>query len=246
MELVRVVRIVWRRRLWLAAGLVVAGVLALLGGRTSPTSSGVAFTRVALDTPTSVLVDTTPAGGTTLAWRAALLAHLVAGDDQRRAIAARLGIPPGQLAVVDPELAVPGVPSSIPKSISEALVATAPYVLNVSLPNGGLPIISVEAFAPTRAAAARLARAATGHLTSESSGPDGPGVQPFVLERAAPVHARTVVNDSGPLRTVAVFVFLFGLWTVAVTLGPPALRRLRLRPRPDVADRKPGPRRAVA
>src|SRR3954462_13126015 len=150
MELVPVVRLLWRRRLPLAAGLLVAAVLAFVGGRTSAPSSGVASTRVSLDTPQAMLVDTTPAGGptpaggTTLAWRAALLAHLVAGDAERRAVAARLGIPVDQLAVVDPELAVPGVPSSIPKSVSEALVTPAPYVLSAALPNGGLPIISIE------------------------------------------------------------------------------------------------------
>src|SRR3954464_12220890 len=76
MELVPVVRLLWRRRLPLAAGLLVAAVLAFVGGRTSAPSSGVASTRVSLDTPKSMLVDTTPAGATTLAWRAALLPHL--------------------------------------------------------------------------------------------------------------------------------------------------------------------------
>src|SRR3954467_2341371 len=159
MELVPVVRLLWRRRLPLAAGLLLAGVPAVVRRRTSAPSSGVASTRVSLDTPKSMLVDTTPAGGTRLLWRAARVAHLVAGDAGRRAVAARLGVPVGQLAVVDPELAVPGVPSSIPKSVSEALVTPAPYVLSAALPNGGLPIISIEAYAPTRRAAGRLARA---------------------------------------------------------------------------------------
>src|SRR4051794_41828535 len=113
MELVPIVRLLWRRRLALAAGLLVAAALAFVGGRTSPPSSGVASTRVTLDTPKSMLVDTTPAGGTTLGWRAALLAHLVAGDGERRAVAARLGIPPQQPAGVDPQLAGPPPPSSI-------------------------------------------------------------------------------------------------------------------------------------
>lgn len=246
MELVPIVRLLWRRRLALAAGLLVAAALAFVGGRTSAPSSGVASTRVSLDTPKSMLVDTTPAGGTTLAWRAALLAHLVAGDAERRAVAARLGVPVGQLAVVDPELAVPGVPSSIPKSVSEALVTPAPYVLSAALPNGGLPIISIEAYAPTRRAAVRLAGAAASFLVSRSTPSDRPGVQPFVVERAAPIHARTLAGDTRRVKLVAIFVLVVGLWTAAVALGPAVLQRLRRRRRPQAPARKPGPRRVVA
>jgi hypothetical protein len=244
MELVRVVRLLWRRRIALAAGLVGTATLAVVGGRPAPTSSGVAYTRVAIDTPRSVLVDTTPAGATTLAWRAALLSHLAAADAQRRAVAGRLGVPVDQLAVVDPELAIPGVPSSLPKAVSDAIVPRAPYALSVSMPNGAVPIISIEAYAPDRNGAVRLARAAASFLESERSSSGGAGVQRFVIDRAAPIHARTLVKAHGPLRVVAVFVFLFGAWMVGVAIGPLLLRRA-LPSRSRAARRKPGGRGGV-
>ena len=227
MELVRVVRLLWRRRIALTAGFVAAAALAVVGGRSTPASSGIAYTRVAVDTPRSVLVAATPEGGTTLAWRAALLSHLVAADDRRQALARRIGVPAGQLAVLDQELAAPAVPSSLPKAVSAAIVPRAPYAVSVSMPNGAVPIIAIEAYAPDRSGAVRLARASAQLLESESS-PDavGPGVQPLVIESAAPIHARTL-SGGGPLRRAAVFVLLCGLWTAAVALGPLIARRCR-------------------
>src|SRR5919199_1890517 len=190
MELVRVVRLLWRRRIALAAGFVAAAALAVVGGRT------------------------------TLAWRAALLSHLLAAGTGRQALARRIGVPVDQLAVVDQELAAPAVPSSLPKAVSAAIVPRAPYAVSVSMPNGAVPIIAIEAYAPDRSGAVRLARASAQLLQSQSS-PDavGPGVQPLVIESAAPIHARTL-SGGGPLRRAAVFVLLWGLWTAAVALGP--------------------------
>ena len=125
MEILRVVRLLWRRRVALALGLLSAAALTLVGGRTEPTSSGVASTRVVLDTPKSQLVDSAPAGATSLGWRASLLAHLVASDGAQRQVAVRLGVPVDQLAVVDPLLAVPAVPASLPKNVADATVTRA-------------------------------------------------------------------------------------------------------------------------
>jgi hypothetical protein len=228
MEVLRVLRVLWRRRLALALGLLAAAGLALVAGRAQPAASGVAYTRVSLDTPKSQLVASAPAGATTLAWRASLIAHLVASDFDKRQIAVRLGVPFDQIAVVDPPLAVPAVPASLPKNVADATVTAAPYVLSVYLPNGGLPIISIEAYGPDRNGARRLAAAAASFLESESSPSGHRGVQPFIIESAAPVHAKTLKDDSGPLRSVAVFMIVFGLWIVAVVLGPMVLRRLPL------------------
>jgi hypothetical protein len=228
MEVLGVVRILWRRRLAVAVGLVVAAGLGLMSGGTDPTSTGVAATRVTLDTPRSQLVDVAPAGADTLAWRAGLLTHLAATEPVRRRIARRLGIRVDRLALVDPSVASPVVEASLPKAAAEvaALDNATPYVLTMSLADGALPIISVEAQALDRTRAVRLARAGASLLESERSSGAGARRQPFVVQRIAPIHAKTVVSNRGPVKSIAVSVFLFGLWCAGVALGPLLLGRL--------------------
>jgi hypothetical protein len=221
MEVLPVLRTLWRRRVAVAGGVAAALAIALVLGRGAPSRTGVAYTRLALDTPRSQLVHAAPAGADTLGWRASLLAHLVATDATKRTIARRAGVPAGQVAVVDPTLAAPAVPSSLPKGVAEATAAvTTPYVLSVYEPDGSLPIIAIATAGPDRAAAARLARAAAAVLASEGSRRRAPDVQPFVIQPVAPVHARTVVTAGGRLRSLALAAFVLVLWCAVVAVGP--------------------------
>lgn len=234
MEILHVLRTLWRRRLAAALGVLLAAAVVLAGGHGAASSVGVAYTRLALDTPRSQLVHADPSGADTLGWRASLLAHLAATDATKAAIARRAGVPAGQVAVVDPTLAVPAVPASLPKGVAEATAAVPqPYVLSVHEPDGSLPIVAIDAAAPDRAAAGRLARAAAGVLESEGSAAGVQGVQPFVIQGVAPIHARTVVSGGGLLRSLAMAAFVLVAWCAAVALGPrrsgrvPARRRVR-------------------
>jgi hypothetical protein len=221
MEILHVLRTLWRRRTAAAFGVLAAAAVLLHGGHSAPSSSGVAYTRVALDTPRSQLVHSAPVGADTLGWRASLLAHLVASDATRRAIAQRAGIPARQVAVVDPTLALPAVPASLPKAVAEATAAVpAPYVLSVYEPDGSLPIIAIQAAAPHRDGAARLARAAAAVLEAQGSAARTAEMQPFVIQSVAPVHARTVVTGGGLLRTLVKTVFVLVVWWAAVALAP--------------------------
>jgi hypothetical protein len=221
MEVLPLLRTLWRRRVAVAGGVVAAVAITLVLGRGTPSRTGVAYTRLALDTPRSQLVHAAPAGADTLGWRASLLAHLVATDATTRAIARGAGVPAGQVDVVDPTLAAPAVPSSLPKGVADATAAvTAPYVLSVYEPDGSLPIIAIATAGPDRRAAARLARAAAAVLASEGSRADGPLVQPFVVQSVAPVHARTVVTGGGRLRSLALAAFVLVVWCAGVALVP--------------------------
>jgi hypothetical protein len=220
-EILHVLRTLWRRRIATGLGVLAAVAIVLVLGRGAPSSSGVAYTRLALDTPRSQLVHSAPVGADTLGWRASLLAHLVATDATKRAIAGRAGVPAAQVAVVDPTLAAPAVPASLPKAVAEATAAVAaPYVLSVYEPDGSLPIIAIATAAPSRAAAARLAGAAAAVLESEGSRGGNPAVQPFVIQRVAPVHARTLVTGGGRLRALAMAAFVLVAWCACVALGP--------------------------
>src|SRR5918992_1016679 len=109
MEVVSFLNVLWRRRLLVAVGLVVALALGFMAGRGPATSYGVANTRVLLDTTRSVTVENAPFGAESLPWRANLIVHLIGSEDAKRRLAQKLDIRPDQLAVVDEALSVPDV-----------------------------------------------------------------------------------------------------------------------------------------
>jgi hypothetical protein len=138
MELLLVLRGVWRRRLALLGGVVAAlAVLVGLGG-TKPmtTTAAEAWTRVAIDTHDSQLVAAAPAGADTLAWRATLIAHLMATQSLTQQIASRLGVKSDRVTVVDPTLTQPLVGTDLAAAAAKAATADVltPYVLNVYRP----------------------------------------------------------------------------------------------------------------
>ena len=138
MELLPLLRWVWRRRLVLVGALVasVAAFVALGGSRSSATASAVAWTQVTLDTPRSQLVAAAPAGAETLSWRASLLTHLMATDASTRELAQRLGVTQNELAVVDLSFAAPIVQTSMAVASAQAAsLVPAPYSLGVFLPD---------------------------------------------------------------------------------------------------------------
>ena len=244
-----------RRRPWvlLLIGAVVALALGLLITGKS-TSSGVAWTRVVLDTPTSQVIEAAPFGADSLAWRSSLLAHLMASERIKQRLADQLGIAPEQLAVVDPGLRVPDAPASLPNAAAEvSAVSAAPYTLTASLNDKTLPIISIEAEAQDRERAARLAATAADVLKAQAPPPEEVAdltfaeaqseatqlvpraLQGFVVDDAAPVRARTVETGPGPIRAVGLPVIVFGLWCACVALGKRlvgwARARIRVQPR---------------
>lgn len=233
MEVIRVLRVLRPRRLLLAMGAIAALALAFALGGGESSSTGVAWTRVALDTPRSQVVEVNPLGADSLAWRASLLVHLMATESAKQRIAADLGVRPDQLAVVDPALSAPEVPASLPKAAAEAAgTSAAPYVLTVYLNGEALPIISIEAQAPDRPRAARLAIAAAAELKANAPRVDVPrlasarpaeavstyprGQQAFVIEDVAPVRTKPIVEREAPVKIVAVTIFLFAVWGACV------------------------------
>jgi hypothetical protein len=237
MELLLMLRRLWRRRLPLGVGLALAAAIAVAVGGAPASASAVAWTRVALDTPTSELVGAAPSGADTLPWRASLLVHLMGTDSTQQELAQRLGVPPDEVAVVDTALAVPDVPSSTALAATKAATPNgAPYVLTVALPNDSLPLISVEAAAPERAGARRLAEAAVAVFESQASpgvaytslirtdGGATPRLQPFVVQEVAPIQVERVVA-SQRTKQIAEAVSVLGLWCAGVMLLPRLLRR---------------------
>src|SRR5581483_3971798 len=137
MELLPLLRWVWRRRLVLLGALAasIAAFVGLGGGRSSGASTAVAWTQVALDTPRSQLAAATPTGADSLPWRASLLMDLLATDASTKELAQRLGVTQDEVTVLDPNAAVPSVQTSTALASAKAasLIAT-PLALEVFLP----------------------------------------------------------------------------------------------------------------
>ena len=165
-------------------------------------------------------------------------------DDVQRQLAARLNVAPDQVDVADPILDTPHVVASMPKRAAEAAAFTvAPYVLTVELRNSSLPIISVEAVAPDREGAARLAQAAVGVLEARAStsrmryrspiktgGGAAPITQSFLVEQVAPVRTKAVKEYPVPAKPFGVALVLFVIWCAGVFLYPRLPRRRSPRP----------------
>jgi hypothetical protein len=240
MELLLVLRGMWRRRLALLSGLVAAVVVLVgLGGiKPARLTAGEAWTRVAIDTNASQLVAAAPAGTGTLAWRASLIVHLMATQSLAHQIAVRLGIDSDQLTVVDPTLSQPPVGTDLATAATKAAGADVltPYVLNVYQTDPTVPVITVDAVAADRAHAEKLAQAGTAILEAQAE-PGGKlksqiitdagvlGRQPFVIDQVAPVQSKLVSNTSLPMKAIAAAGFVFFAWCLAVVLVVPRLRR---------------------
>ena len=247
MEILVLGRVLWRRRLAIGVGAIVAVALAIAIGSAPPESSALATTRVLLDTPDSQAVETTPFGAETLPWRASLLTHLVASEPNKLRLARALGLSVKQLYIEDTALTVPEIPSSLPKAASDvAAVNYAPYVLTIGLPDPALPIISLTAAAPDAKGAARLITATRDLLRSAAPTPDpSQEIKPgsklseidaadtnepygYLVEAVAPIRVKTVASGKGPLKAVSASLVLFVGWCVCVSVLPGLVRRVRI------------------
>jgi len=241
MELLIVARLLWRRKWALLLGFAVAAALVVVRGGDEPTTSGLAWTNVVLDTPKSQLVNAAPSAAPSLPWRASLMTHLLATDAVTKELAAKVGVAPEDVRVVDPTQTFARVPASVPAKAAEAAAVNgSPYVLTAYMQNDSLAMITLEAAAPDVAGARRLADAAAAVLASQAphagtySSPiltaGGKNeLEAYTIRQAAPTRAQTVVSDKGPLVAIGIGVVLWLLWTATVLTVAAMLDWLRAR-----------------
>ncbi len=240
MGLVGLTRAIWRRRLLIAAGTVLAIAIAVLGiqrgGGVPPTASSVS--KVLVDTPSSLVADADARGASTIYIRARLLANLIADDEAKAELARRAGLRPSELAIAGPGAAAP--PTVITPLAEQAIMVAkprAPYLISVEVePN--LPIVSIDANAPDRDQAVRLGRAAVGMLSTVAEGSPAVGDnvaieqlgEPLVTSKAAP---------AGGAKAVGVALFFLIFWCLAVVLfnGMSQRRKSRRAGWPDAPHR---------
>lgn len=219
MDILRILGVLWRRRLLVGIGALAAVVLCVLPvGRSAP--SGQALSRVLVDTPTSLLADVGARGSSTAAMRASLLADLMASDQAKAAIARGARLPAGELVIHSPSGDPPLVANPLAERASIATAAaTARYALSIR-PDPRVPIISISAFAPDSRSAAKLAESATASLAATARGPAGKR-SVIALRPLGPVDASEVAGPSSQMRNriLVLVAFLFWCGVLVVAAG---------------------------
>lgn len=227
MEVVALLRLLWRYRVAFAVGWMVASAVGFMATRGTTSQFGVASMRVLLDTPRSQTVDATPVDPSLLDWRTGVVADLMATNDARQSIAGEIGIAADKIAVSAPYMSLPLVHTPLPEATRQAS-APQPYQLAIQAVKG-LPMIEIAASAPSAAAAARLVSVASDVLKAEFASKPAPGAEELVIDDVSPVRAGEVFNR--PRRSTAALgaVLVLGLWCAGIALVS-AFRRRRTRP----------------
>ena len=236
MDIPTILRDLWRLRIFVA----VVCVFALLGAaavkfklpslNSRQYQVGVASAHILIDTPNSQIVNVAPRGSATTAARADLLASLMIDGAIKATIAQQAGLHPSQLvgvtnAAVDPSVAgVAAAPAATPGP--RAFVLTTQVLTNSA--GDELPIIEVDAQAPNRAGAAKLANAAiTGlaqYLDSKAAQERIPGADRLQVTGTGVPQAASVARGPSNLIVILIFVVVFVLGCASI-LGARGLSR---------------------
>jgi hypothetical protein len=234
MESIIILRELWRLRLLVILGALLALFCAVLVSyRVSLPSMklesrqyqvGVASARMLIDTPASQVVDLNPKGADTLNSRASLLANLMVSTPVKSIIARDAGVAPDRLVAIAPTApgsGGPSVPTTLSQKAAEASKTPGAYLLTLQS-DETLPIISIDAQAPTAAAAARLANAATtglrDYLRSVAGAQNLPAGRQIVVSGLGPAQAADQVRGPRKLFAIAAFVFVFGFACFAIIM----------------------------
>ncbi len=243
MELIAILRLLWRRRILVGIGLLAAAGVGLMTSNGSlpvpgtskdaPPPARTASVRVLVDTNRSQLVAPAPPEADTVAARAVLLAGVLADDEARAAVARGAGVKIEQLAVIGPAATVPTLSTKLAERTATVVEAAPEPFAVTSNADGELPIVSIDARAPDAARAKRLASAAAEELAALTS-PDDPSVRlGFVAQPLSrPVLAPVETHPGSAMIALAACIATFVLWCGCLVLASgltPGPRRARAR-----------------
>jgi hypothetical protein len=235
MSTVSILRRLWRHRILVAIALV----LAMLAGtavvyqlpslQSRKYDVGIVTAHILVDTPNSQIVQVSPRGTATLGEQTLLLASLMVDGTIKSAIAQKAGLPASKLVGVNAAVTEPGAsgPAAIvPPSGRNAYVITT-QVMTDSAGNN-LPIIALEAQAPSSAEAEKLANATLSALRSYlSSRAEVEGVADTNRMQVGELGLNEATTQAmGPSTSLGVIVFLLVfLLECGLIIGVPSLRR---------------------
>jgi hypothetical protein len=222
MEAVTILRELWRRRATVglvALAAILFGLVLTFRLELPPQSRqyevGIATARVLVDTPQSQVIKVDPKGSETLGLRANVLANLMVEGEAKAAIARRAGLEPRRLLAIAESALEPQTVSKKALRNPKINLLTTRVVTN--LDGEQLPIIEIEAQAPTAARAKTLANATVTGLSDYLEAKVAAGEEVDARRRlrvSGLGSAQTTVSTRGPSPAVgvgvAIFVFLGG------------------------------------
>jgi hypothetical protein len=228
MELVAILRELWRHRLLVIVAAVVAGLVGYAFAFKPPTLEsrqyevGLGSTTALVDTPSSQVVDLgggegeTPADIRSLAARATLLASLMTSSPIKDEVAAKAGVDPERLVAVPPsgEAVGGGSGSSTAKLLNDP-DATILKARVPTLESGEIPIVAVDTQAPDAETAEKLANesvnALKNYLQSVAGNDHVPNARRVVVTQLGPARASTQVRGPTPMIGLFAFIVVFVL-----------------------------------
>jgi hypothetical protein len=215
MELVLILKALWRMRWAVLVGFVIATAAAAgLFTKGRSVDVGTASTEILIDGERSALGDlrlqTLP-----LVARSGIFARFLGADGVTDEIARNAGIPKADIAVVGPKLRVDGVPDPESAERANRIRGTAGHLLQVQQ-GDNLPLLTIFTQGPTEDAARRLAEATVDALeryvlTYQDEAEIAPERR-VKIRQLGPARAGTYVSSPSPIPSIAAFCFLFGLW----------------------------------
>ncbi len=233
MEAAKVLRQLWRHRLSVAVGMLLALMLGVvMAYKVTPGfppqlesrqyKVGIASAEMLIDSPSSQVADL--GGGqaavdvNALTTRARLLANLMATSPLKDQIARRAGIPARSLIASVPSIGLALEPKPLDNSNTSNPRANK---LKVSF-NEELPIITAEAQAATPQTAARISGAAVdqlgAYLKSVAASDEVPNARKLVISPLGPPRSAIVIRGPRRLFAIAAFIFVFGLWCTGLVI----------------------------
>jgi hypothetical protein len=236
MEIVAILRALWRRRLLVVAGFVLSALVVIGAGKAPVTTSADAHTQILVDTHRSALIYPAPLGVETTPWRGQIETDLQLTAPEVERIANGAKVPVDQLSVYDPFLAAPLTAASLPRHASlsaNGAVAGAPYQLALSM-DPQFPIIHVEATAPDRSGAVRVATAAASIIERDSSSLENKDLQGLSFTPVDQMRVKVTRSGGSRLMAIAMGLLLLSVWMGAIALVQVALDHRR-RPRRKIS-----------
>jgi hypothetical protein len=221
-ESVKILRILWRLRAFVALVAILAIVCGwALAYRVSfpperrSYSVGTANANVLIDTPKSQVIAVAPTGSDTLGARAQVIASLLVDGDIKDAIARRAGVPANKLLAFTESPDNPGPPLTR-KSLS--------YKTGVALTSDGsqLPIVNVQTQAPTVRQAIDLANDAVAglgdYLRTTAATEMVPDARRLRFTPLGTAQGHDAARGPGRVMALAVMIFVFfsGCGTILV------------------------------
>lgn len=237
MQIVSILRQLWRHRLLVAVGLALALLVGTLMAyrvsfglppafETRQYKVGIASAEVLVDSPNSQVIDLggseTRADVASLSSRARLLGDLVATSPLKDQIARRAGIAPDLLIAIRPSVAPFVEPTPLETGAAVSTSDPSANILSVRV-HESLPIIGADAQAPDPALAARISDATVTelglYLGKAATAESVPDARKLVLEALGP--ARSSVATRGPKRSFALFggLVVLVVWCAGILLA---------------------------